>query len=330
MNSPPPPNPTGTRRRRTSARARVAADIELEILALAFVNPLLGQDRVARELRARRLFVSASGVRYVWQRHDLETLAKRVRAVEARLKTRSEDPSPEQRAARERVGASRRLHRAAAQLATDGEFQRRRYIVTVAATLFRESGYDGTSLRDIARSAGLPVGSLYYHFPSKDELFAVVYEAAIGDVTRQVRRAVEGAKEPWERLRTACAAHLRMLCAPDEFAIAPLAANLPALEPRVRERLIALNDGYEDIYRTLVRDLALPPAVDPTLLRLQILGAVIWTSIWYRSGKASPERIAANLVDALRLPLERRVRAAPSTRQGDSGRRTKASHGLKK
>jgi TetR/AcrR family transcriptional regulator, cholesterol catabolism regulator len=294
-----------------AARARVAPEIEREILRLAFDQPLFGQDRVARELRARRMTVSASGVRYVWQRHGLETLEKRVRQIEAAARSSEQLLTSVQLDARARARASRRSRRAGLSKSSQaaGEFRRDKHILAVAARLFRERGYDATALRDIARRAAIPVGSLHYHFPAKDALFAAVYEESIARVARHVKEAIDSVRHPWEKLQAACAAHLRMLCANDDFIIVPLAERIHGLDPRMRARLVALNDSFEDIYRTLVNDLALPEAIDRGLLRLQILGAVIWTSVWYKPGKATPDEIAANLIRALRLPL---VQAAAS------------------
>ncbi len=56
-----------------------------------------------------------------------------------------------------------------------GEATRARLIET-AYTLFCRQGYHGTSLRDIAESAGVAVGGIYNHFKDKEELFAAVLD----------------------------------------------------------------------------------------------------------------------------------------------------------
>ena len=50
--------------------------------------------------------------------------------------------------------------------------QRREEIVSAAVKLFCEKGYEGTTIRDIARAVGVTEGLLYHYFPSKAELIA--------------------------------------------------------------------------------------------------------------------------------------------------------------
>ena len=62
---------------------RVAPETERAVVAFATDKPAFGQMRTSNELKKQGVFISPGGVRSVWLRHDLETFAKRLKALEA-------------------------------------------------------------------------------------------------------------------------------------------------------------------------------------------------------------------------------------------------------
>lgn len=175
----------------------------------------------------------------------------------------------------------------------------RETLMAVSARLFARGGFDATSMRDIAGEAGMLAGSMYYHFPSKNDLIAAVYEEGVTEISAAVDAAVAISREPWARLEAACVAHLQSLLS-DTAHAAVMTADLSRLDARLRRRLVAMRDAYEERFVDLVAELPLAAGIDRTLWRLQLLGALNWTPTWYRPGRKSPAAIARALVEALK------------------------------
>lgn len=69
-------------RRKPCLKNRVAPEIEDAVVKKTYDYPAYGQVRLSNELRKDGILVSSGGVRSIWQRHNLETFKKRLRALE--------------------------------------------------------------------------------------------------------------------------------------------------------------------------------------------------------------------------------------------------------
>jgi AcrR family transcriptional regulator len=74
--------------------------------------------------------------------------------------------------------------------------ERRADLVRLAADLFAEKGFQATSVREIAKAAGILSGSLYHHFDSKESIGDEILREFIDDVLGAYREAVAGTDSP--------------------------------------------------------------------------------------------------------------------------------------
>ena len=177
-------------------------------------------------------------------------------------------------------------------------------VLDQAAKLFRTQGFEGTSVRDIARAVGMLPGSLYCHFATKEELLAAVYLKGVEQISAAVQTAVQLHADPWERLESACVAHLESILQDDDYAQVVIRVR-PADVALVNQNLIDLRNRYEQLFINLIKALPLRKGTDRRAFRLLLIGALNSSQTWYRpSGKYKPRAIAHQFITLMRQGQE--------------------------
>ena len=161
--------------------------------------------------------------------------------------------------------------------------QTRSAIVTAALRLFRENGYDATTMRAVATEARVSTGNAYYYFASKEELIREFYARSLADHALAARPVLEAETEFAVRLRGTLRALVDVLGPYHEFAAKffkhaaepsnPLSPFSPESSP-VREASTAL-------YREVIDGSTLRTSRElrdqlPELLWLYSLGVILF------------------------------------------------------
>lgn len=97
-------------RKKPCLKNRVADSVERACIEIAVEFPAYGQQRAANELRKKGILISPGGIRSVWLRNDLETMAKRLKALEAKVAQDGIILTEEQLAALEKQKSKREAH----------------------------------------------------------------------------------------------------------------------------------------------------------------------------------------------------------------------------
>ncbi|GGC69742.1 TetR/AcrR family transcriptional regulator [Undibacterium terreum] len=170
---------------------------------------------------------------------------------------------------------------------TDEDGNRRADLVRVSARLFREKGFDGTTVRDIAHAVGMRSGSPFYHFKSKQEILAAVMEEGLVAGLGEVERIVASSTPPLEKFRSLVRAHLETVLGEGHDFIPVLLYDWHALTPDLQEQIIGLKDRYDQLWQKTISELKDAGLIrsDSKVVRLLLLGAINYSVQWYKPGK---------------------------------------------
>lgn len=181
--------------------------------------------------------------------------------------------------------------------------QRRAQIVQAATDLFAETGYEGTSLRDVAERCGMTKAALYYHYADKEALLRAVVEFRMTRLNARIETALAKVPEdqPLDRIRAyvlAAAAHID-----DDRAGWVVGTRIfwSIESSEDRTAIIALRDRFETMLRSeIAKGIAAGLLVDRDAGKMarMILSWVNYMPRWHRlDGPQTSQEIAGEFLD---------------------------------
>jgi AcrR family transcriptional regulator len=186
---------------------------------------------------------------------------------------------------------------------TDPDSARGKLLQT-AAHLFRNKGYERTTVRDLAGAVGIQSGSIFHHFKSKDDILRAVMEETIHYNTALMRAELAEAGSVRERVLALIRCELQSIMGGSGEAMAVLVYEWRSLSAQGQADVLALRDIYERIWLQVLGEAKEAGFIkgDVFITRRFLTGALSWTTTWFRAeGSMTLEQLAE---EALTLVLK--------------------------
>lgn len=147
-------------------------------------------------------------------------------------------------------------------------------IIRVSVSLFARTGYDGVSMRDIAKHVGISAATLYHHFPNKEALYLGAIAGAFADKAQAISETAGAGATPRARLEAFVDRFTSLMAKDPDFRLLLQRELIDGDETRLR--MVA-----EQVFRepfTIISSLSreLDPDCDPHMLAISMAGLILF------------------------------------------------------
>jgi AcrR family transcriptional regulator len=172
-------------------------------------------------------------------------------------------------------------------------------LLETGVALFSERGFQGTSIRDIAKEMGVSLSNLYHYFKNKEGLWLAILEYSIKGLPEKLEKAAESRRDPLESFTCLVFEHLRQTAFHQrESRIFLIDSDQLSEEGKRVNREIQMRilDIYVNCLRSL-KEVGLINTDHLKILAFNVLGSINWYMKWYRpDGPMSEEMIHKEVV----------------------------------
>jgi TetR/AcrR family fatty acid metabolism transcriptional regulator len=154
---------------------------------------------------------------------------------------------------------------------------KRERILKAAISVFAERGFYNAKIEDIAREAGVAVGTTYLYFENKDDLMISIFEEEMAPIITRMREAMSARSTATEKISTFIQSHLQFVERNPDL------AHLLEVEMRFCSKFILGYEGgsfkeYLDLIASALVEGQISgefrPDIHPTVFKQVVFGAV--------------------------------------------------------
>ena len=162
---------------------------------------------------------------------------------------------------------------------------RRNALVLAAAQLFREQGYERTTVRELAAAVGLQSGSLFHHFRNKEEILLAVMANGIQSVIDEGEALLNSEADAAQCLEGLFRLHMNSLIhGVGGNAMHAIIFDWRSLSDEGKRHVRELSDAYEGLWHRGIGAAVEAGVIkgDPVLIRKYVLGGMNHMVRWYK------------------------------------------------
>lgn len=175
-------------------------------------------------------------------------------------------------------------------------------MVHAAAKLFRERGYDATSVQEIADEMGILKGSVYHYVKTKQDLLWMVMKPLLTRFVEEAEEIFAAEEDLSDRIRRAMVNHAKSFEENSPHMFVMTRENGDTLSSERRNELEALRTRYYEVWRQAIAEgqskRLFRKDIDPALAVHGILGMLNWMFRWFKlGGRLSADDVANQFAD---------------------------------
>ncbi len=182
------------------------------------------------------------------------------------------------------------------------ETQRFRGILERAAKLIFASGFEATSMQQIAEACGLTKAGLYHHVKTKEAILVAIMHYGMDLFEEKVLNPAAGIADPLERLRATMKRNVALVTEDASKEVTIILHEHQTLTGDAQRDINARKKKYvrflEQTFREAIDRGQVRRDIDPTIAAFSFLGSVLWTYKWYRAdGAIDTQRLTDGIID---------------------------------
>jgi TetR/AcrR family transcriptional regulator, cholesterol catabolism regulator len=177
--------------------------------------------------------------------------------------------------------------------------QRLAEILSHAANVFCEKGYEGASMRDLSRASGMSLAGLYYYFESKERLLFLIQKHTFSTIVQRLKARLERIDDAEQKIRIFILNHLEYFLA-NQAAMKVLSHESESLKNGFASEVAAIKREYYRICIGLLEELKREQGlqVSTRIAVLSLFGMMNWIYTWHNPRvDADAEHMAREMGD---------------------------------